>query len=124
MAERGPLCVGIDPHPALLRRWGLNDDAAGLERFSLTVLEAVGPLAAAVKPQEAQYERHGSAGMAVLERVLAAAVEASVLTIADAKRGDIGSPMAASADAWACSTRGCTDWMPGCATVRPSPRIP
>ena len=38
--------------------------------------------------------------MAVLERTLAAAAEASVLTIADAKRGDIGSTMAAYADAW------------------------
>jgi orotidine-5'-phosphate decarboxylase len=100
MADRGPLCVGIDPHPALLQRWGLADDAAGLERFSLTVLEAVGPLAAAVKPQVALYERHGSAGMAVLERTLAAAAAASVLSIADAKRGDIGSTMAAYADAW------------------------
>ena len=100
MADRGPLCVGIDPHPALLPRWGLNDDVAGLERFSLTVLEAVASLAAAVKPQVALYERHGSAGMAVLERTLAAAAEASVLTIADAKRGDIGSTMAAYADAW------------------------
>jgi orotidine-5'-phosphate decarboxylase len=100
MAARGPLCVGIDPHPALLKSWGLNDDAAGLERFSLTVLEAVGSLAAAVKPQVALYERHGSAGMAVLERTLAAAAETGVLTIADAKRGDIGSTMAAYADAW------------------------
>ena len=90
----------IDPHPALLQRWGLNDDVAGLERFSLTVLEAVAPLAAAVKPQVALYERHGSAGIAVLERILAAAAEAAVLTIADAKRGDIGSTMAAYADAW------------------------
>ncbi|MET3811643.1 orotidine-5'-phosphate decarboxylase [Arthrobacter sp. UYEF3] len=100
MAERGPLCVGIDPHPALLQRWGLNDDAAGLERFSLTVLDAVASLAAAVKPQVALYERHGSAGMAVLERVLAASADAGVLSIADAKRGDIGSTMAAYADAW------------------------
>ncbi|CAN7374475.1 orotidine-5'-phosphate decarboxylase [Arthrobacter sp. LjRoot78] len=100
MADRGPLCVGIDPHPALLKAWGLNDDAAGLERFSLTVVEAVGSLAAAVKPQVALYERHGSAGMAVLERTLAAAADAGVLTIADAKRGDIGSTMAAYADAW------------------------
>ncbi|MDR7080901.1 orotidine-5'-phosphate decarboxylase [Arthrobacter ginsengisoli] len=100
MADRGPLCVGIDPHPALLHGWGLNDDVAGLERFSLTVLEAVASLAAAVKPQVALYERHGSAGMAVLERTLAAAAEAGVLSIADAKRGDIGSTMAAYADAW------------------------
>ncbi|WP_314325286.1 orotidine-5'-phosphate decarboxylase [Paenarthrobacter ilicis] len=100
MAHRGPLCVGIDPHPQLLAAWGLNDDAAGLERFSLTVIEAVSSLAAAVKPQVALYERHGSAGMAVLERTLAAAAEAGVLSIADAKRGDIGSTMAAYADAW------------------------
>ena len=100
MAARGPLCVGIDPHPALLKSWGLDDDAAGLRRFSLTVLEAVGSLAAAVKPQVALYERHGSAGMAVLEEFLAAARDESVLTIADAKRGDIGSTMAAYADAW------------------------
>ena len=25
MAERGPLCVGIDPHPNLLEQWGLED---------------------------------------------------------------------------------------------------
>ena len=100
MAARGPLCVGLDPHPALLKSWGLDDDAAGLRRFSLTVLEAVGLLAAAIKPQVALYERHGSAGMAVLEELLAEARDASVLTIADAKRGDIGSTMAAYADAW------------------------
>ena len=100
MAARGPLCVGIDPHPALLKSWGLDDDAAGLRRFSLTVLEAVGSLAAAVKPQVALYERHGSAGMAVLEELLAEARDELVLTIADAKRGDIGSTMAAYADAW------------------------
>lgn len=100
MAARGPLCVGIDPHPGLLKSWGLDDDAAGLRRFSLTVLEAVGQLASAIKPQVALYERHGSAGMAVLEELLAAARDESVLTIADAKRGDIGSTMAAYADAW------------------------
>lgn len=100
MADRGPLCAGIDPHPALLQSWGLNDDAAGLRRFSLTALEAVASLAAAVKPQVALYERHGSAGMAVLEELLATARDEGVLTIADAKRGDIGSTMAAYADAW------------------------
>lgn len=100
MASRGPLCVGIDPHPQLLADWGLNDDVAGLERFSLSVVEAVASLAAAVKPQVALYERHGSAGMAVLERTLAASADAGVLSIADAKRGDIGSTMAAYADAW------------------------
>jgi orotidine-5'-phosphate decarboxylase len=100
MAARGPLCVGIDPHPSLLAAWGLKDDADGLRAFSLTVLDAVASLAAAVKPQVALYERHGSAGMAVLEEVLAVARDEALLTIADAKRGDIGSTMAAYADAW------------------------
>ena len=41
MDERGALCVGIDPHASLLAEWGLNDDVAGLERFSRTVVEAM-----------------------------------------------------------------------------------
>jgi orotidine-5'-phosphate decarboxylase len=100
MAARGNLCAGIDPHPTLLAAWGLEDDDAGLERFSLTVLEALGDRVAAVKPQVALYERHGSRGIAVLERVLQEAAGQGVLTIADAKRGDIGSTMQAYADAW------------------------
>ncbi|MDO5633638.1 MAG: orotidine-5'-phosphate decarboxylase [Micrococcus sp.] len=104
MAEVGPLCLGIDPHPGLLQSWGLDDTAAGLEVFSLTVVEAATagqhPLAAALKPQVALYERHGSAGLAALERTLGAAREAGMLTIADAKRGDIGSTMAGYAAAW------------------------
>lgn len=100
MTARGPLCVGIDPHPGLLAAWGLADNVQGLRSFSLGVLEAVAPLAAAVKPQVALYERHGSAGLAVLEELLAASTEAGVLSIADAKRGDIGSTMAGYADAW------------------------
>ncbi|MHA7269263.1 orotidine-5'-phosphate decarboxylase [Arthrobacter sp. HLT1-20] len=100
MVAKGPLCVGIDPHPGLLAAWGLPDSAQGLRTFSQTVLEAVAPLAAAIKPQVALYERHGSAGLAALEELLEASVQAHVLTIADAKRGDIGSTMAGYADAW------------------------
>lgn len=101
MAAHGPLCVGIDPSPALLASWGLPDDASGLERFSRTVVEAVAGACAAVKPQAAFFERHGSRGVAVLERVVADARAAGVLCVVDAKRGDIGSTMAAYADAFA-----------------------
>ncbi|GAB2749289.1 orotidine-5'-phosphate decarboxylase [Sinomonas soli] len=100
MAARGPLCVGVDPHPSLLAAWGLTDDAEGLRRFSAAVLEGVVDVAAALKPQVALYERHGSAGIAALEELLAASADAGLLTIADAKRGDIGSTMAAYAQAW------------------------
>ena len=60
----GPLCVGIDPHPGLLADWGLDDDVAGLERFALTVVEALADRVAALKPQSAFFERHGSRGVA------------------------------------------------------------
>ena len=96
----GPLCVGIDPHPALLAAWGLPDTPDGIDRFSATVLEAVTGHVAVIKPQVALFERHGSRGMAALERLLARGTESGVLTIADAKRGDIGSTMAGYADAW------------------------
>jgi orotidine-5'-phosphate decarboxylase len=100
MDERGPFCVGIDPHPALLHAWGLPDDPSGLDRFARTVVEAVADVAAVVKPQSAFFERHGSAGMAVLERTIAGAHQAGSLVLMDAKRGDIGSTVRAYADAF------------------------
>ena len=100
MDAAGPVCVGIDPHVGLLEAWGLTDDAAGLRAFSLAVLEACAGHVAAVKPQSAFFERHGSAGVAVLEEVLAAARDADLLTILDVKRGDIGSTMAGYAQAY------------------------
>ncbi len=100
MAAYGPLCVGIDPHPALLSAWGLTDDPAGLRAFALTVLDAVAGRVAAVKPQSALFERHGSRGVAVLEEVVAAGRETGTLVVVDAKRGDIGSTMDAYADAY------------------------
>lgn len=99
--ERGPLCVGIDPHPALLARWGLSDDVAGLERFTLTTVEALAGQVAVIKPQAAFFERFGSKGVAVLEQALAGIRAGGALSIVDAKRGDIGSTMAAYADAFA-----------------------
>lgn len=100
MAEKGPLCVGIDPHPALLNAWGLSDDAVGLREFSLRVVEAMAGQVAAVKPQSAFFERHGSKGIAVLEQTLEALQQAGLLSILDVKRGDIGSTIAGYAQAY------------------------
>ncbi|WP_314173399.1 orotidine-5'-phosphate decarboxylase [Streptomyces winkii] len=97
---RGPLCVGIDPHAALLADWGLGDDIAGLERFTRTVVEALADRVAVLKPQSAFFERFGSRGIAVLERAVAESRDAGALIVMDAKRGDIGSTMAAYADAY------------------------
>ncbi len=100
MDDLGPFCPGVDPHPALLAQWGLPDTVQGLERFALACVEAFGGTVAAVKPQSAFFERFGSAGVAVLERTLAELREAGTLALLDVKRGDIGSTMAAYADAY------------------------
>ncbi|MCZ7430266.1 orotidine-5'-phosphate decarboxylase [Streptomyces sp. WMMC1477] len=100
MDERGPLCVGIDPHAALLEGWGLGDDVAGLERFTRTVVDALADRVAVFKPQSAFFERFGSRGVAVLEQAVADARSAGALVLMDAKRGDIGSTMAAYAAAY------------------------
>jgi orotidine-5'-phosphate decarboxylase len=99
-ARRGPLCLGIDPHPDLLRAWGLPSTADGLAAFCETCVRAFAGFAV-VKPQVAFFEPYGSAGFAVLEGIIAALRESGVLVLADAKRGDIGSTMAAYAAAWA-----------------------
>jgi orotidine-5'-phosphate decarboxylase len=99
-ATHGPLCVGIDPHPGLLAEWGLVDDAGGLEAFAMACVEALGGHVAIVKPQSAFFERHGSRGVAVLERVLAALADTGSLSLLDVKRGDIGSTMDGYADAY------------------------
>ena len=98
--SRGPLCVGIDPHAALLGSWSLPDSVGGLERFALTVVEALAERVAVLKPQSSFFERFGSAGVAVLERTVAEARAAGALVILDAKRGDIGSTVEAYADAY------------------------
>ncbi|WP_426566874.1 orotidine-5'-phosphate decarboxylase [Angustibacter sp. McL0619] len=100
MRKRGPLCVGIDPHAELLAAWGLTDDVAGLERFAMTCVEALAGEVAVLKPQSAFFERHGSGGIAVLERVVQEARQAGAVVITDAKRGDIGSTMTAYAQAY------------------------
>lgn len=100
ISARGPLCVGIDPHPGLLNAWGLDDTVAGLRRFTEISFEALAPTVAMLKPQAAFYERFGSTGIAVLEDLLVQAREAGALVLMDAKRGDIGSTMAAYAQAY------------------------
>jgi orotidine-5'-phosphate decarboxylase len=98
VADRGPLCVGIDPHAPLLAAWGLPDSPEGLARFTDTVVDALAGSVAVLKPQLAFYERHGSRGLAVLEEAVARARAAGALVLLDAKRGDIGSTMSGYAD--------------------------
>ena len=100
IAATSPLCVGLDPSPALLNAWGLNDDAQALEAMGQTVIEAAQGVAAAIKPQVAYFERHGARGIAALESLLRLARSTGLLVIADAKRGDIDATMDAYGQAW------------------------
>jgi orotidine-5'-phosphate decarboxylase len=88
-ATGAPLCLGIDPHPDELPD-SLAPGLSGVEAFARGLLEAAGPLVAAVKLNAAFFEAFGSAGWAALERVRRD-VPPDVPVIVDAKRGDIGS---------------------------------
>src|SRR5579863_5190117 len=82
----GPLCDGVDPSRDLLESWERSDTVVGT--------------AAAIKPQVAFFERFGSGGYRVLERLIADARDADVLVVADAKRGDFAVTNAGYAEAW------------------------
>jgi orotidine-5'-phosphate decarboxylase len=103
----GPLCVGIDPHPALLPRlFGApGPDAAA--RWGLALVDRAAGRVAAVKPQAGLFERWGSKGLAALEQVCAAARAAGLVVILDAKRGDIGTTADGYAEGYLAEASSC-----------------
>lgn len=96
------LCVGLDPRleslPTSIRDRHA-EPAAAYEAFCLRVLEIVAPIVGVVKPQSAFFEACGPAGFVALRNVLRRASELGLVTILDAKRGDIASTAAAYAEA-------------------------
>lgn len=98
-----PLCVGIDPRwdslPNSIRSRHPDQPARAFEEFGLRVLELVGPLVPVVKPQSAFFEACGPDGFAAQKRILDRARELGLITILDAKRGDIASTAVAYAEA-------------------------
>jgi orotidine-5'-phosphate decarboxylase len=102
LAKNSRICVGCDPDPAYLppALAAGRDAVAAVERFGLDLLDAVAKFTPAVKFQSAFYERFGAAGVAVLERHLAAARGRGLIAIADVKRGDVGHTCRAYADAY------------------------
>ncbi|MEC8120569.1 MAG: orotidine-5'-phosphate decarboxylase [Pseudomonadota bacterium] len=102
-----PLCMGIDPHPAMMPPLFGDVSEAGHPRtiraisdFTMACLEAARGRVAAIKPQAAFFEAQGPDGMRVLAALGRAAVDSGMLVIMDAKRNDIGSTNAAYAQAW------------------------
>ena len=102
-----PLCMGIDPHPAMMPPLFGDVSEAGHPRtiraisdFTMACLEAARGRVAAIKPQAAFFEAQGPDGMRVLAALGRAALDSGMLVIMDAKRNDIGSTNAAYAQAW------------------------
>ena len=105
--KRSQLVVGLDPRldllPVELRGeavLGRAEAANAYARFCCGIVDAVAPYVVAVKPQVAFFEALGGDGFSALERVCAYARSASLLVIADGKRGDIGSTARAYASAY------------------------
>jgi orotidine-5'-phosphate decarboxylase len=94
-ARESQIVLGLDPDPARV-----PDGAAGAERFCRKVIDVAGSRCVAAKPQLACFERFGADGWRAYESVAAAAHDAGLLVIADAKRGDINATARAYAEAF------------------------
>jgi orotidine-5'-phosphate decarboxylase len=86
------LCIGLDPDPTLM---AIDDVAA----FNIAIIEATSDLVCAYKPNVAFYEALGQErGYAALRQTLAA-IPPHVITLCDAKRGDVTNTASAYAKA-------------------------
>jgi len=111
VSKATPVLVGLDPRwdvlpPSIQRRAAASPGtihertARAFEEFCKELLDAVGHLVPAVKPQVAFFEQLGPYGLNVLRSVMQHARQCGLIVIADAKRGDIGSTSIAYAKAW------------------------
>jgi orotidine-5'-phosphate decarboxylase len=102
-AKATSLCVGLDPLweslPESIRHCHGGNIAAAFEDFCCRVLDIVAPLVAVVKPQSAFFEACGPVGLTALKQIMCKAKSLGLITILDAKRGDIASTAAAYAEA-------------------------
>jgi orotidine-5'-phosphate decarboxylase len=86
------LCIGLDPDPSLM-------PTADVAAFNIAIIEATSDLVCAYKPNLAFYEALGpERGYAALRATLAA-IPPHIVTLADAKRGDVTNTAAAYAKA-------------------------
>jgi orotidine-5'-phosphate decarboxylase len=97
--KRSSLVLGIDPQVDRPDAPGIPVNTT-LSRFCCDIIDACADFVAAVKPQLAFFEARGLEGMAAFAQVVSFAKSRGLITIADAKRGDIGSTSAAYAEAF------------------------
>ena len=102
------LCMGIDPHchmiPSLFgnatAEAGSPQAINAISNFVTACIDSAIGKVAAIKPQAAFFEQQGPEGMRLLQLLGRTAIDAGMLVIMDAKRGDIGSTSTAYANAW------------------------
>ena len=82
------LCIGLDIDPDKFPS-GRDTSLDGMETFGKEVIDGTIDFCPAYKPNLAFFERFGSKGYALLER-LVDHISGRAIVIADAKRGDIG----------------------------------
>lgn len=116
-AKGNPICVGLDPRldkiPDSIKRKALSGKnkageinspfeaaAEAIVAFNKGIIDAVADIVPVVKPQIAFYEMFGHQGIRAYEETLRYAKEKGLITIADAKRGDIGTTAEAYAQAF------------------------
>ncbi len=87
--RRSVVCVGLDPDPSRLPIHLGNDPLVATRTFCLDIIRATKDSACAFKFNFAFFEALGSTGLDILSEAVAEA-RSHALTIADAKRGDIG----------------------------------
>ncbi|MGH7933233.1 MAG: orotidine-5'-phosphate decarboxylase [Candidatus Binataceae bacterium] len=97
--KRSIAVLGVDPQLDSKSASGLPPGYT-LARFCCEMVEACANLVVAIKPQLAFFEARGLDGLHALVEVLKVARALDLVTIADAKRGDIGSTSAAYAEAF------------------------
>jgi orotidine-5'-phosphate decarboxylase len=98
-AKNSVAVLGIDPQLDTPKTPGVPDGFT-LARFCCEIVEACAPVVVAIKPQLAFFEARGIDGLRALVEMLKLARSLNLITIADAKRGDIGSTSAAYAEAF------------------------
>lgn len=114
IGTKSPICVGLDtkfdyiPQPALLEDTGgnaLEYAAANILAYNRILIDEIADIVPSVKVQSAYYELYGPAGVKAFEDTLRYAKNAGLFTIADIKRGDIGSTAAAYSSAYLGRTK-------------------
>jgi len=97
--KRSVAILGVDPQLDTADTPGVPEGYT-LARFCCETVEACAPFIVAIKPQLAFFEARGIDGLKAFVEVLRTARRLGLLTIADAKRGDIGTTSMAYAEAF------------------------